>query len=123
MALGKTLVHFSMKYISIGLISYRNRGMYMIVDRVNTSSGFTDTQEETVTGSIFGSTRNTALLAIIIIIIVILLAGGNIFGGYGNYSGYGGTAYYGYRPKFSDPHRYNHHYSDDMTMAEALGFD
>lgn len=53
----------------------------------------------------------TSLITIIVLILIVYLCGGRVFGGYGNYPGYGGFSVYGYTPK---PKMYR--YWDDYIM-------
>ncbi|KPU45398.1 hypothetical protein OXPF_06310 [Oxobacter pfennigii] len=57
---------------------------------------------------IFGTPTSTALFTILILVIIILACGGQVFGGYSNYPGYGGFSPYGYTyPPWRRCYRYN----------------
>jgi len=62
----------------------------------------------------FGTRTSTGLFTILILIIIILGAGGQIFGGYGNYPGYGGFSEYGYTiPRERRGYKYYPYYDYD----------
>ena len=64
----------------------------------------------TASGTNQGGLGNS-LITIIILILIVYFFGGRVFGGYGNYPGYGGFSPYGYTPK---PKLYR--YWDDYIM-------
>jgi len=85
-------------------ILFEIEGCKMAFETIN--SIFTDDRNNG--GGVFGTRTSTTLFTILILVIIVLGAGGRIFGGYGNYPGYGGFSEYGYTiPKSRRRYRYD----------------